>query len=171
MQGRKTYHEKFFIKFRLSKRIPKNNFYRRLKSSINLDFLYEETKAYYAQRGQKSIDPVVFFKLCLLKHIENITTDRQLIDFCGLRLDILYFLGYDVDEKLPCNTTITRTRNKFTSQIFEKLLKKVIDVCIESGLLKSKDTADDISGQAGVYPQIFIPKMAKKAVLEQNYQS
>ncbi|MEN8120541.1 MAG: transposase [Bacteroidota bacterium] len=139
MQGRKIYQEKLFTKFRLSQRIPKNNFYRRLKKILKLNFLYEETKDYYAQVGQKSIDPIVFFKLCLVGYIENITNDRQLIEFCSLRLDILYFLGYGVEEKLPCPLTISRTRNKFPLTVFNNLLGKVIEVFLESGLAKNNN--------------------------------
>jgi hypothetical protein len=39
MQGKKKYQEKLFTDFRLSDRIPKNNFYRRLKAALDLDFL------------------------------------------------------------------------------------------------------------------------------------
>ena len=44
MQGKKEYQEKRFTDFRLSDRIPRENFYRRLKDCLNLDFLYPRTK-------------------------------------------------------------------------------------------------------------------------------
>ena len=75
MQGEKDYQEKLFSHFQLSDRIPKNNFYRRLKEVLDLDFLYPLTKSYYGESGQKSIDPVVFFKLCLVGYLENIISD------------------------------------------------------------------------------------------------
>ncbi len=93
MQGKKTYQEKIFTSFQLSEHIPKDNFYRRLKSEIDFHFLYSRTEQFYGSSGQKSIDSVVFFKLCLVGYLENIISDRKLIDHCSLRLDILYFLG------------------------------------------------------------------------------
>ncbi len=66
MQGKKQYQEKIFSHFQLSDRISETNFYRRLKGVLDLDFLYPLTKHYYGESGQKSIDPVVFFKLCLV---------------------------------------------------------------------------------------------------------
>jgi len=66
MQGKKEYQEKLFTQFLLSERVPEHNFYRRLKSVLDLDYLYALTKPYYGASGQKSIDPVVFFKLCLV---------------------------------------------------------------------------------------------------------
>nr|WP_201290343.1 transposase [Tenacibaculum maritimum] len=45
------------------------------------------------------MDPVVFFKLCLVGYLENIISDRKLISHCSMGLDILYFIGYDLDEE------------------------------------------------------------------------
>ena len=91
MQGRKDYQEELFVSFQLSDRVPENNFYRRMKELLQLDYLYKLTSDYYGDCGQKSIDPVVFFQLCLVGYLENITTDRGLMNQCGMRLDSLYF--------------------------------------------------------------------------------
>jgi hypothetical protein len=66
MQGQKQYQEKLFLSFRLSDRIPDDNFYRRLKEVLDLTFLPQLTSQYYGKEGQKSIDPIVFFKFMLI---------------------------------------------------------------------------------------------------------
>ncbi len=43
MQGKKIYQEKLFNDFKLSARIPEENFYYRLKGVLNLGFLYRST--------------------------------------------------------------------------------------------------------------------------------
>jgi len=91
MQGKKEYQEKLFTCFQLSERITQHIFYRQLKEVLNLYVLYVETKKYYGQSGQKSIDPVVFFKRCLVGYLEKIISDRQLINHSSMRLDIFYF--------------------------------------------------------------------------------
>ena len=40
MQGKKEYQEKLFAQFQLSDHVPKGNFYRRLKETLDLHFLY-----------------------------------------------------------------------------------------------------------------------------------
>jgi transposase len=117
MQRNKVYQEKLFSSFQLSRRVPKNNFYRRLKEVIDLSFLYNKTKKYYGDCGQKSLDPVVFYKLCLVGYLENIISDRKLIEHCSMRLDILFFLGFDIDEDLPWHSTLSRTRQLFPEKI------------------------------------------------------
>ena len=141
MQGKKGYQEKLFASFQLSERIPKDNFYRRLKGAIDLDFLYPLTKGHYGESGQKSIDPVVFFKLCLVGYLENIISDRKLIDHCSMRLDILFFIGYDIDEELPWHSTISRTRGLFPGSVFEEMFTKVLAMCVEKGMVSGHTQA------------------------------
>tara|TARA_R110002167_G_scaffold344370_1_gene553842 strand:- start:124 stop:1695 length:1572 start_codon:yes stop_codon:yes gene_type:complete len=143
MQGKKEYQEKLFNSFQLSERIPKHNFYRRLKGVLDLNFLYKLTKDYYGESGQKSIDPVVFFKLCLVGYLENLISDRKLIGHCSMRLDILYFLGYDIDEELPWHSTISRTRQLFPESVFEEVFIKVLGLCIEKGMVSGHTQAID----------------------------
>ncbi|VAW11561.1 Transposase [hydrothermal vent metagenome] len=97
----KEYQEEMFTNFQLSDRISKENFYRRLSKALDLSFLRKRTKGFYGKSGQKSIDPIVFFKLCLVGYLENIISDRKLMSHCSMRLGILYFIGYDIDEELP----------------------------------------------------------------------
>ena len=143
MQGKKDYQEKLFNNFQLSERVPKHNFYRRLKEVLDLNFLYGLTKSYYGSSGQKSIDPVVFFKLCLVGYLENIISDRDLIVHSSMRLDILYFLGYDIDEELPWHSTISRTRQLYPTDIFEQVFTKVLTMCVEKGMVSGHTQAID----------------------------
>ncbi len=143
MQGKKDYQEKLFASFQLSERIPKDNFYRRLKVVLNLDFLYPLTKGYYGESGQKSIDPVVFFKLCLVGYLENIISDRKLMEHCSMRLDILFFIGYDIDEELPWHSTISRTRQLFPEAVFEEVFTRILAMCVEKGMVSGHTQAID----------------------------
>ncbi len=135
MQGKKVYQEKLFSSFQLSRRVPKNNFYRRLKEVLDLSFLYNKTKNYYGDCGQKSLDPVVFYKLCLVGYLENIISDRKLIEHCSMRLDILFFLGFDIDEELPWHSTLSRTRQLLPENIFEQVFTHVLSMCVEKGMV------------------------------------
>ena len=83
MQGRKDYQEKLFTSFQLSQYVPQDNFYRRLKDLLDLHWLYKATEKYYGSEGQKSIDPVVFFKLILIGYLENLGSDRRIMQTVG----------------------------------------------------------------------------------------
>ncbi len=147
MQGKKDYQEKLFAQFQLSEHVPEHNFYRRLKSVLDLGFLYPLTNSYYGDSGQKSIDPVVFFKLCLIGYLENIISDRHLIQHSSMRMDILYFLGYDIDEPLPWHSTISRTRQLYPEavfeEVFEEVFTKVLSMCVAKGMVSGHAQAID----------------------------
>ena len=143
MQGNKVYQEKLFTSFQLSGRVPKNNFYRRLKEVLDLSFLYNKTRIYYGDCGQKSLDPIVFYKLCLVGYLENIISDRKLIEHCSMRLDILFFLGFDIDEQLPWHSTLSRTRQLLPEKIFEEVFTYVLSMCVEKGMVSGHTQSMD----------------------------
>jgi len=143
MQGRKVYQEKFFVSFQLSDYVPVDNFYKKLSELLDFSFLYKLTAEYYGLEGQKSIDPVVFMKLMLVGYLENINSDRKIIAISRLRLDILYFIGYDIDEDLPWHSTLSRTRQLYGQEIFTELFKKVLKQCIDKGMISGRRQAVD----------------------------
>ena len=100
MQGKKDFSPKLFYSLSLDRLVPQDDFYRKLNKSIDLRFLYKQTQRYYGNEGQCSIDPVVFFKICMIGYLNNIVSDRTLIRFCADSLSIRLYLGYDLDEEL-----------------------------------------------------------------------
>src|SRR3954465_11923123 len=124
MQGKKQYQEKPVRFFRLSERVPKDNFYRRLNELLDLKWLYKATQHYYGTEGQRSIDPVVFIKLMLIGYLENIISDRPIIATASMRMDMLLFLGYNIDEPLPWHSTLSRTRQLFGQTVLTNCSNK-----------------------------------------------
>jgi len=163
MLGEKQYNEKLFISFQLSQRVPAHNIYRKLKSAIDLRFIREGTKQYYGTEGQKSIDPEVFFKLMLVGYLENINSDRKIIEHVSMRLDILFFIGYDIDEELPWHSTLSRTRKLYGDEVFLALFQKVLAMCIEKGMVSGKRQAID---SAYIKANASMDSLVEKEVVE-----
>jgi transposase len=163
MQGKKQYSEQLFKSFQLSQRVPEDNFYRRLKELLNLQWLYEETKKYYGTQGQQSIDPVVFFKLILIGYLENPGSDRRIITTVSMRLDMLYFIGYDIDEVLPWHSTLRRTRQLYGEAVFKSLFKQLLKQCIDKGMVSARRQAMD---SVAVKANASMSSLKEKEVLE-----
>jgi transposase len=163
MQGKKQYTEQLFKSFQLSERIPEDNFYRRLKDLLNLQWLYKETKKYYGSEGQQSIDPIVFFKLILIGYLENLGSDRRIINTVSMRMDMLYFIGYDIDEPLPWHSTLSRTRQLYGESLFKQLFKQVLKECIEKGMVAGRRQAMD---SAPVKANASMDSLKEKEVLQ-----
>jgi transposase len=159
MQGKKQYKEKLFLNFQLSDRVPADNFYRRLQEQLDFHWLYAATKKYYGSEGQVSIDPVVFFKLILIGYLENLGSDRRIINTVTMRLDMLYFIGYDIDEALPWHSTLSRTRQLYGDDLFKQLFKQVLSQCISKGM---------VSGRRQALDSVFVKANASMDSLQQK---
>jgi IS5 family transposase len=85
----------------------------------------------------------------LIGYLENLCSDRRIINMAKLRLDILYFIGYNIDEALPWHSTLSRTRQIYGEEVFRVLFKKVLSLCIDKGMVAGKRQAmDSVAVQA-----------------------
>jgi transposase len=163
MQGRKTFEEKLFISFQLSDRVPADNFYRKLSEKLDLGFLHKTTARYYGSEGQESIDPKVFFKLILVGYLENLGSDRRIINTASMRLDILFFIGYNLDEPLPWHSTLSRTRQLYGEEVFKELFRKVLRMCIDKGMVSGRRQAVD---SALIKANASMDSLAEKEIMD-----
>lgn len=159
MQGKKTFTPKMLYSISLQDLVPANNFYCRLLTVLDLRWLYKQTAAYYGTEGQESIDPVVFFKICIIGYLNNIASDRKLIEFCADSLAIRLFLGYDIDESLPWHSTISRTRQLYGEDLFKQLFKDVLKQCIDKGMVAGRrQVMDSVAVKANASMDSLIEK-------------
>ena len=163
MQGKKDFKPKLFYSLNLDRLVPKDNFYRKIDEEVNLQFLYKQTQSYYGTEGQESIDPVVFFKICIVGYLNNIVSDRALIRFCADSLSIRLYLGYDLDEELPWHSTISRTRKLFGEEVFLTLFQEVLKLCCKKGMVSGKRQAVD---SAFIKANASIDSLLEKEVVD-----
>ncbi|MBK6858890.1 MAG: IS1182 family transposase [Saprospiraceae bacterium] len=163
MQGRKDIQPKMMYQVSLEELVSADNFYRQLDKAIDLRFLYKATAAHYGSEGQESIDPVVFFKICLIGYLNNINSDRKLIAYCANCLDTRLYLKYDIDEPLPWHSTISRTRSLYGEEVFIELFKKVLSLCVAKGMVRGKRQAID---SAFIKANASMDSLVEKEVLE-----
>jgi hypothetical protein len=60
-----------------------------------------------------------------------------------MRMDLLYFIDYDIDDPLPWHSTISRTRKLLPNAIFEEAFERVLQKCVDSGLVAGHTQAID----------------------------
>ncbi|MCX7743876.1 MAG: IS1182 family transposase [Flavobacteriales bacterium] len=167
MQGRKELQPKILYQFSLEELVAEDNFYRQLSKALDLSFLYQATAKYYGKEGHESIDPVVFFKICLVGYLNNINSDRKLIAYCSNCLDVRWYLKYDIDEPLPWHSTISRTRQLYGEEVFLELFRKVLKLCIEKGMVRGKRQAID---SAYMKANASMDSLVEKEVIEDAEQ-
>jgi IS5 family transposase len=98
----------------------------------------------------------------MVGYMNNILSDRSLIRFCSDSLSVRLYLGYDLDEQLPCHSTISRTRKLLGSEVFLSMFQQVLCLCVEKGMVSGRRQAVD---SAFIKANASMDSMRKKQVL------
>ena len=115
--------------------VTQDNFYRQVEQSIDLSFVRELAAEFYSNIGRTSIDPVVFFKLQLIAFFEGIRSERKLMETVSLNLAHRWFIGYDLDEPVPDHSSLSKIRERFGLDVFQRFFEHIVELCIEAGLV------------------------------------
>ena len=119
--------------------IPADHPIRRLNRVLDLSFVHEAVREQYCQdNGRPSIDPEVIIRLFLIQAIEGIPHVRDLMRQVQVNLAYRWFIGYELDEKLPDHSTLSKALDRFGDEVFDKLFKQSIAQCKVSGLIEGK---------------------------------
>jgi transposase len=174
MLGKKKFQPKLMYNLTLDDLVAEDNIYRQIDKFLDMRFVYKECEKLYGKTGKPSIDPVVFFKLELFGYFENIISDRELIKKANDSLAARYFIGYDLDEKLPWHSTISRTRALISKEIFEKIFNRVLELCYQSGLIEGKHQSIDstlVKANASLDSlEIQEPKLTVEEYINKTYE-
>jgi transposase len=119
--------------------VPKDNFYRRLEERIDLSFVRELVLPLYSKGGRHSIDQVVFFKLQLVLFFEDLRSERRLMEVVADRLSLRWYLGYDLDERLPDHSSLTKIRERYGPRVFRRFFERIVEMCVEAGLVRGEE--------------------------------
>ena len=109
--------------------VPKNHILRDIDLAISFDFIYDAVKDLYCEdNGRPSIDPVVLFKIILIKFLFGVRSMRQTIKEIEVNMAYRWFLGYGMTEEIPHFTTFGKNyeRRFADSDIFEKIFEHIL---------------------------------------------
>jgi hypothetical protein len=79
-------------------------------SRIDFDFIYDEVRDLYGDKGNVSVPPPVILKMMLLLILYNVRSERELMMTIALRVDWVWFLGYDLDSEIPISRAMPLER-------------------------------------------------------------
>ena len=119
----------------LESMIPENHFLRIIEKYFDWNFIYEEVEKQYSIFGRPSIDPVVLFKIHILKFLFHEDSLRKTYE--TLQYNILYrwFIGYGINEKVPDHSTYSQNYKrkfcKLEKDMLQTIFDKVGDLLIE----------------------------------------
>jgi len=123
----------------LEELVPQDHFYRHLQTVLDLSFVYELVRPYYAVAGRPSIDPIVFFKLQLVMFFEDIRSERLLLRQVADRLSVRWYVGYNLDEPLPDHSTLSKIRLRYGLAVFRRFFEAIVEQCQQAKLVWGKE--------------------------------
>ena len=124
----------------LDELVPRSHIVRKMERHLDLRFIYEEVKHLYSDMGQKGLDPVVFFKILLIRYMFGIKSIRETMRQIEVNLAYRWYLGLNFDESVPHHSTMTQIyKRKFKdSDLFEKIFLRILEIAQESGYVDTE---------------------------------
>ena len=124
----------FYHHMNLEQRVPQNHILRTVHEKIDFDFIYHEVSGTYGLKGNVSVPPPVILKMMLLLILYNVRSERELMSTIPLRLDWLWFLGYDIDDEIPNHSVLSKTRARW-AKAFKRFFERIVRQCVEAGFV------------------------------------
>ena len=146
MQGNHNFQPELFVQIDYQALIPSYHILRRIDKVLDLSFVKQLTKSFYSDtQGRPSIDPEVFFRICILGYLYGIKSDRQLCDEIGMNIGYRWFVGLTMSDVVPDHSSLTRIRDRLGVGCFEAVFERVVEQCREAGLVEGKRIITDAS--------------------------
>ena len=105
----------------------------------------KQLQFYSARQGRPSIDPEVFFRICILGYIYGIKSDRQLCDEIRMNIGYRWFVGLNLSDTVPDHSSLTRIRERLGVACFAVVFEQVVEQCRRAGLVDGKRIITDAS--------------------------
>jgi len=161
----------FYHQINLEQRVPKDHLLRKIQEKIDFDFIYAEVKDTYGDNGNVSIPPPVILKMLLLLVLYNVRSERELMETIPMRLDWLWFLGYDLDSEVADHSVLSKARARWGVEAFRSFFERIVWQCVEAGLVDgSKIFVDSSLVDANASNNSVIDTQSLRIHLRENYK-
>lgn len=161
----------FYPHMNLEQRVPRTHLLRRIQEQIDFNFIYGEVRDTYGSNGNVSIPPPVILKMMLLLVLYNVRSERELMETIPMRLDWLWFLGYDIDSEVPDHSVLSKARARWGVEAFRRFFERIVLQCVEAGLVDgSKIFVDSSLVDAHASNNSVIDTRSLKVQVQESYK-
>jgi IS5 family transposase len=109
--------------------------------------------------------------MMLLLVLYNVRSERELMETIPLRLDWLWFLGYDIDSEVPDHSVLSKARARWGVEAFRGFFERIVWQCVEAGLVDgSKIFMDSSLVDANASNNSVVDTRSLKGQLQESYK-
>jgi transposase len=148
MMGRRNQSQgHLFYEFRLEEAVPDDHLVRKIKALLDLSWVYAELAPYYSEIGRPSIDPELMIRMLIIGYVFAIRSERQICREVQVNLAYRWFCDLGLEDAIPDHSAFSRARNERfrQSDIFRQVFERIVETCIEAGLVGGEGFAVDAS--------------------------
>lgn len=113
-----------------------DHYLRKVDRVLELSFVVELTAECYSRgQGRPSIAPEIYIRMLLVSYIYGITSDRRLCEEVRYNLAYRWFCHLSLEDAVPDHSSLSRIRDRFGEEIFEKVFSQIVVLCKQKGLV------------------------------------
>jgi IS5 family transposase len=110
--------------------------------------------------------------MMLLLILYNVRSEREFMNTLPMRLDWLWFLDYDLDSEIPNHSVLSKARNRWGVEAFQRFFERIVWQCVEEGLVDGSKIFMDsslVQADASNNSVIHVNKEALKVELVRGF--
>jgi len=149
--------------------VPQDHLLRKIDAAVDFTRIYDFVSDRYSpDKGRPSIDPVVLFKMALIRHLYGLPSLRRTSEEVQMNIAYKWFLGYALNEPTPHFSTISYNfKHRFTEKTIEEVFSWILHEIERAGYLSPEAVFMDgthIRANANINKKmkLMIPEAARQ---------
>jgi transposase len=124
----------------LDELVPEDHLVRKL-DVLDYTFIYDQVKDLYSPDGRPSIDPVMLFKILIIKTVFKLPSIYKTLKEIEVNLAYRWFIKLPLSLKMPHYSVVYQNlNNRFnTQQIGDTILKNILQKVLDLKIVSSKE--------------------------------
>ena len=145
----------------MEKRIPNDDILRVLDEKVDFSFINDLVKPYYSQLGPIGYCPERLFRMLIIMYMENIPSERKLVEQLNVNLRYMWFTKSDLDSPVPDHSTFSVLRSRLGDELFKQIFERIVSNIISLGITHPKSISVD---STSVLADVKLPNKEDKNV-------
>lgn len=145
--------------------VPEDHLVRKLNSSIDFSFIYDVVKDLYSpSHGHPSIDPVMLFKIYLIRYVFGICSMRETVEQIRTNVAYRWFLGLSLHDPVPHHSTPSKNyaRRFAGTDVFHQIFSRILKEAFQHGVVDQNVVyVDSTHVKASANKKKFMIEMAE----------
>ena len=139
MQGLHVFEPRTRTVIDLESFMPHDHLLREVARILEPALIRKLTARCYAEgKGRPSIDPVVYFRMVLVRYLYGIDSDRRLCEDVYSNLVYRWFCRLSLEDEVPDHSSFSTIRDRFGEEIHEQVFTEIVKLCQQHGLVAEK---------------------------------